>query len=59
MSTPSGKHVIAISVRPQFAAAIKQAAELEMLSVSDLIRQTMVAKVRELGIEPVGRERSP
>jgi hypothetical protein len=54
MSDPINQ-VIAVKVRSQFAAAIKRAADLEMCSVSELIRRATVAKVRELGIEPLGR----
>jgi hypothetical protein len=56
MSEQQSKHVIAVTVRSQFAAAIKTVADLEMCSISDLFRRTMMAKCREYGIDPIARQ---
>jgi hypothetical protein len=46
----SSKHVIAVSVPEPLHAAVKVAADLEMCSISDLVRRTMIEKVRSHGL---------
>jgi hypothetical protein len=49
----SGKHVIAVTVPPRFAAAVAAITKSVMRSVSDLVRDCLRERVKAHGIDPV------
>ena len=55
----SDKHIIAVAVPESLHVAVKTAADLEMCSISDLVRRTMIEKVRSHGLDPRARPASP
>jgi hypothetical protein len=51
----NGKYTLTINMHPDLGAAVRRLADMEMLSMSDIARRSLLAEVREHGLYPAAR----